>query len=124
HKTKIIPIRTVQGPFELLWVYNGPEPERLQRLLLAMANLGRSWPYLPLDERLLSETQKNRILTAPRTRGEPPGADWMVLLNDDVIRQVGDRLGRPPLTPLVPPPAATMPESVRPPQRKTDQLQK
>src|SRR5207245_1947877 len=51
HKTKIIPIRQVQGPFELLWVYNGPHAEQLQRLLPAVANLGRPWPYLPLDER-------------------------------------------------------------------------
>jgi hypothetical protein len=126
-RTKIIPIRMVQGPFELLWVYDGPHSETLKRLLPAVANLGRPWPYLPLDERLLTAAHKNRILTATRTRDLPPGEEWRPFIEDENVRLVRDRLGLPnpprPTAAAVPPPGG-MPPRPKGLDRQKIQLEK
>src|SRR5262249_45142605 len=117
--TKIIPIRHVRGPFELLLVYDGPDAEALRRWALA-------WPYAPA-EGLLTEEQQNRVLTLPRTSGPSPGPAWRPLIEDDIVNQVRTRLGLPPLPPpgarpqAGPPPTRPRPGERRPtPATKTD----
>jgi hypothetical protein len=104
-QAKIIPIRSVRGPFEEVFYYDAPGVEQLRE---ALFDLGQAAirPRLPLPPSLQAHlVSRLLVITRPRFDFEAAGA-WRPLIEDDVIRQVRDRLGITRRTVPEPAPAA------------------
>jgi hypothetical protein len=84
---KIIPIRTVRGPFDMTQYYDGADASQVKEALLLWTEGAKLGPHLVLP------MQKNLLLTrAPLgERSAPPG--WRYLIGEDTVRVVRDRMG-------------------------------
>jgi hypothetical protein len=111
-QTKIIPIRNVRGPLDMIYFYDQPDVEELRAALVELTQQAVRPPFVlpaPLKTWLTSHT-----LVVSKSRGKEeatPRVGWRPLIEDDVIAQVRDRLG---LTrqqqPAQPAPAPAAPE--------------
>ena len=89
-KKKIMPIRTVRGPTEMLKVYegsNGPELGKALYAVLKGASILKTPVFFPGHE--------SYVLVGFRERDSEPNPYWLPLLEDGTVQRVRDRLMGP-----------------------------
>lgn len=93
-QAKIIPIRKVRGPFEMVYLYDRPDIEQLREILVDLSQ-GAMRPPMLLTPSLKSWLASHTlVLTQPRGPEQRKTlAGWRPLISDDIITQVRLRLG-------------------------------
>jgi hypothetical protein len=102
-QSKIIPIRSVRGPFEMIYFFDRTDLDQFREVLVDLTQ-GALRPRPLLSPQLKKWlTDRTLVMTRPRMRPEDILTGWTPLIPDDVILQVRERLGIS--RPQAPPPA-------------------
>jgi hypothetical protein len=94
-KSRILPIRSVEGLLDWARIYEAPEREKIAHTLLTLTQLGG------VPRPILMPGQEDWVLISLSHRAVPLSPGWRHLISDDNIRQVKVRLGLIKLAPAI-----------------------